>query len=143
LLPKGPKGRFTAGYFYRNGIFKSTKYPDVCLALMEYLTTPDQLRPVYDLSAGNMMPVFKNMINDAMWKKSPQRETVAKMVEFTVPQGYPGATKPWIQDAWMDHTICKMFNRVMVDGWDNDKAIAEAKAALQKWYDDWQAKLKA
>jgi hypothetical protein len=65
------------------------------------------------------------------------------MVEFTVPQGYPGATKPWIQDAWMDHTICKMFNRVMVDGWDNDKAIAEAKAALQKWYDDWQAKLKA
>ena len=80
---------------------------------MEHLTQPEQLRPVYDLSAGNMMPVFKNMINDAMWKKSPQREMVVKMVEFTVPQGYPGATTPWIQDAWMDHTITKMFNRVI------------------------------
>ena len=41
----------------------------------------------------------------------------------------------------MDHTMAKMFNRVMLDGWDNDKAIAEAKGVLQKWYDDWQAKL--
>ena len=142
LLPKGPKGRFTSGYYYQWGAFKSSKYPEVALALMEYLFAPDQLRPVYDLSAGNMMPVFKNMINDPMWKKSPARETVTKMVEFTVPQGYPGSTKPWIQDAWMDHTMAKMFNRVMFDGWDNDKAIAEAKAALQKWYDDWQVKLK-
>jgi len=143
LLPSGPKGRFTSGYYYQWGAFKSTKYPDICLALMEYLFSPDQLRPVYDLSAGNMMPVFKNMINDAMWKKSPARETVTKMVEFTVPQGYPGATTPWIQDAWMDHTTVKMLNRVLVDGWDNDKAIAECKAALQKWYDDWQKKLGA
>ena len=143
LLPKGPKGRFTAGYYYRAGIFNSTKYPKEALGLMEYITTPAQLRPVYDLSAGNMMPVFKNMVNDAMWKKSPQRETVVKMTEFTVAQGYPGATTPWIQDAWMAHTVCKMFNRVMIDGWDNDKAIAECKAALQKYYDDWQVKLKA
>ncbi len=143
LLPKGPKGRFTAGYYYRAGIFSSTKYPEAALGLMEYLTSPAQLRPVYDLSAGNMMPVFKNMMNDDMWTKSTQRETVVKMTEFTVPQGYPGSTTPWIQDAWMDHTVCKMFNRVMVDGWDNDKAIAEAKSTLQKWYDDWQAKLKA
>jgi len=143
LLPKGPKGRFTSGYYYRWGIFNTTKFPEAALGLMEYLTQPAQLRPVYDLSAGNMMPVYKNMMNDDMWKKSKQRETVVKMVEFTVPQGYPGSTTPWIQDAWMDHTICKMFNRVMVDGWDNDKAIAEAKTALQKWYDDWQARLKA
>ena len=122
LLPKGPKGRFTSGYYYQWGAFKTTKYPDEALALMEHLFSPDQLRPIYDLSAGNMMPVFKNLINDAMWKKSPQREMVTKMVEFTVPQGYPGATKPWIQDAWMDHTCCKMFNRVLFDGWDNDRA---------------------
>jgi hypothetical protein len=137
LLPSGPKGRFTSGYYYRNGIFKSTKYPDACLALLEYITNPAQLRPLYDLSAGNMMPVFKNMINDQMWKKSPQREMVTKMVEFTVPQGYPGSTTPWIQDAWMDHTVCKMFNRVLVDNWDNERSIAECKAALQKWYDNW------
>jgi len=42
----------------------------------------------------------------------------------------------------MDHTMAKMLNRVLIDGWDNDKAIAEANQALQKWYDDWQAKLK-
>ncbi|MCG3778599.1 MAG: putative ABC transporter-binding protein [Nitrospira sp.] len=143
LLPKGPKGRFTTGYYYQWGVFNTSKHPDVCLALMEHLFQPAQLRTVYDLSAGNMMPIFKNMINDDMWKKSPQREMVTKMVEFTVPQGYPGANTPWIQDAWMDHTCCKMLNRVLFDGWDNDRAIAEAVGIYQKWYDEWQVKLKA
>jgi multiple sugar transport system substrate-binding protein len=137
LVPQGPKGRFAYSYFYRAGIFNTTKYPKECLALIEYLMNPAQLRPVYDLSAGNMMPIFKNMINDPMWKKSPQREMVTKMVEFTVPQGYPGSTTPWIQDAWMDHTVAKMFNRVLVNNWANDKAIAECKATLQGWYDNW------
>ncbi len=35
-----------------------------------------------------------------------------------------------------------MFDRVMWEGWTNDKAIAEAPASLQKWYNDWQQKLK-
>jgi hypothetical protein len=34
--------------------------------------------------------------------------------------------------------MAKMLNRVLVDGWTNDDAIAEAEAALQKWYDQWQ-----
>ena len=139
LIPKGPKGRFTAGYFYQWGAFKNSKYPEESKALMEYLMAPDQLRPAYELSAGNMMPVFNNMINDQMFKKSPQRETLAKMVEFTVPQGYPGANKPWIQTAWMGHTMATMFGRVLFESWDNDKAIAEASAALQKSLDEWQA----
>ena len=48
LIPKGPKGRFTSGYYYQWGAFKSTKHPDEALALMEYLFAPEQLRPVYD-----------------------------------------------------------------------------------------------
>ncbi len=139
LLPKGPQGRFTAGYYYQWGAFKNSKYPDEAKALMEWLLSPNQLRAAYAESGGNMMPVFKDMINDQMFKISPQREVIAKMVEFTVPQGYPGANRPWIQTAWMDHTICKMFNRVMFESWDNDKAIAEASAALQKSLDSWQA----
>jgi hypothetical protein len=38
--------------------------------------------------------------------------------------------------------MAKMFNRVMIEGWDNEKAIKEATTGLTKWYDEWQAKLK-
>lgn len=140
-IPGGPKGRFVSGYYYQWGAFKTSKHPELCLQLMEYLFTPDNLRPYYEAGGGNMLPVYKNMLNDDMWK-DPARKVLADMVPNTRPQGYPGLTTPWILDAWMDHTMVKMVDRVLIDGWDNDKAIAEAQAALQKWYDDWQAKLK-
>jgi len=137
LVPAGPAGRFSSGYYYQWGVFNTSAHPELCLQLLEHLFAPDQLRPFYDAGGGNMLPVYKEMLNDEMWQ-DPARKVLADMVPNTRPQGYPGLTTPWILDAWMDHTMAKMLNRVLVDGWTNDDAIAEAEAALQKWYDQWQ-----
>lgn len=137
LVPAGPAGRFISGYYYQWGVFNTSAHPELCLQLLEHLFAPDQLRPFYDAGGGNMLPVYKEMLNDEMWQ-DPARKVLADMVPNTRPQGYPGLTTPWILDAWMDHTMAKMLNRVLVDGWTNDDAIAEAEAALQKWYDQWQ-----
>lgn len=139
-LPAGPKGRFVSGYYYQWGVFNTSAHPELCLQLLEHIFAPDQLRPFYEAGGGNMLPVYKDMLNDEMWQ-DPARKVLADMVPDTRPQGYPGLTTPWILDAWMDHTMAKMLNRVLVDGWSNDDAIAEANAALLKWYDDWQAQL--
>ncbi|MBX3011558.1 MAG: extracellular solute-binding protein [Caldilineaceae bacterium] len=136
-LPAGPAGRFVSGYYYQWGVFNTSANPELCLQLLEYLFAPDQLRPFYEAGGGNMLPVYKEMLNDDMWQ-DPVRKVLADMVPNTRPQGYPGLTTPWILDAWMDHTMAKMVNRVLVDGWSNDDAIAEAETALQKWYDQWQ-----
>ena len=79
-------------------------------------------------------------MNDEMCNY-PYRQFLKDIVPNTVPQGYPGMNTPWILDAWMDHTIVAILNRVIVDGWDNDKAIEEAAANYQKYYDDWQERL--
>jgi hypothetical protein len=63
------------------------------------------------------------------------------MIPFTYPQGHPGLTTPWVLDAWIDHTMAKMLNRVLIDGWENDAAVEEAEASLQTWHDDWQGRL--
>lgn len=136
-IPAGPAGRFVSGYYYQWGVFNTSAHPELCLQLLEHIFAPDQLRPFYDAGGGNMLPVYKEMLNDEMWQ-DPARKVLADMVPNTRPQGYPGLTTPWILDAWMDHTMAKMLNRVLVDGWSNDDAIAEAEAALQKWYDQWQ-----
>lgn len=136
-IPAGPAGRFVSGYYYQWGAFTTSAHPELCLDLFEQIFAPDQLRPFYDAGGGNMLPVYKEMLNDEMWQE-PARKVLADMVPNTRPQGYPGLTTPWILDAWMDHTMAKMLNRVLVDGWTNDDAIAEAEAALQKWYDQWQ-----
>lgn len=136
-VPAGPAGRFISGYYYQWGAFTTSAHPELCLDLFEHIFAPDQLRPFYDAGGGNMLPVYKEMLNDEMWQ-DPARKVLADMVPNTRPQGYPGLTTPWILDAWMDHTMAKMLNRVLVDGWTNDDAIAEAEAALQKWYDQWQ-----
>jgi ABC-type glycerol-3-phosphate transport system substrate-binding protein len=136
-IPAGPAGRFVSGYYYQWGVFNTSAHPELCLQLLEHILAPDQLRPFYDAGGGNMLPVYKEMLNDEMWQ-DPARKVLADMVPNTRPQGYPGLTTPWILDAWMDHTMAKMLNRVLVDGWTNDDAIAEAEAALQKWYDQWQ-----
>ncbi|MCE7981704.1 MAG: extracellular solute-binding protein [Caldilinea sp. CFX5] len=136
-VPAGPAGRFISGYYYQWGVFNTSAHPELCLDLLAHLFAPDQLRPFYEAGGGNMLPVYKEMLNDEMWQ-DPVRKVLADMVPNTRPQGYPGLTTPWILDAWMDHTMAKMLNRVLVDGWSNDDAIAEAEAALQKWYDQWQ-----
>ncbi len=136
-IPAGPAGRFVSGYYYQWGAFTTSAHPELCLDLFEQIFAPDQLRPFYEAGGGNMLPVYKEMLNDEMWQ-DPARKVLADMVPNTRPQGYPGLTTPWILDAWMDHTMAKMLNRVLVDGWTNDDAIAEAEAALQKWYDQWQ-----
>ncbi len=138
-IPGGPAGRFVSGYYYQWGVFSTSAHPELCLDLLEHLFAPDQLRPFNEAGGGNMLPVYKEMLNDEMWQ-DPVRKVLVDMVPNTRPQGYPGLTTPWILDAWMDHTMVKMLNRVLVDGWTNDDAIAEAETALQKWYDEWQAK---
>ncbi len=136
-IPGGPAGRFVSGYYYQWGVFNTSAHPELCLDLLEHLFAPDQLGPFNEAGGGNMLPVYKEMLNDEMWQ-DPARKVLVDMVPNTRPQGYPGLTTPWILDAWMDHTMAKMLNRVLVDGWTNDDAIAEAETALQKWYDQWQ-----
>ena len=136
-IPGGPAGRFVSGYYYQWGVFNTSAHPELCLDLLEHLFAPEQLGPFNEAGGGNMLPVYNNMLNDEMWQ-DPARKVLVDMVPNTRPQGYPGLTTPWILDAWMDHTMAKMLNRVIVDGWTNDEAIAEAQTALQKWYDQWQ-----
>jgi multiple sugar transport system substrate-binding protein len=140
-IPAGPAGRFVSGYYYQWGAFNTSAHPELCLQLMEYLFTPDNLRGYYEAGGGNMLPVYKEMLNEETWQGDPDRRVLAEMVANTRPQGYPGLTTPWILDAWMDHTMAKMLNRVLVDGWSNDDAIAEAEEVLWKWYNDWQEQL--
>ena len=141
--PKGPKGRFGIGYYHQWGVFKGTKNADACLDLLEYLLAPEQLRPVYDKAAGDRLPVFKNLLSDPMWAKSQGRQTIVDQVANTYPMGYTGPTTPWVVDAWLDRTVGAMCTRVVHEGWDSDKAIAEAETKIKKWYDDWQVKVEA
>ena len=136
-IPAGPEGRFVSGYFYQWGAFNTSSHSDLCLDLMAWLFSPEQLRPYYQAGGGNMLPVYQDMINDEMWQ-DPYRKVLANMVPNTFPQGYPGLTTPWVLDAWNDHTMVKMVNRVLVDGWEIDDAVKEADEALWKWYNDWQ-----
>jgi multiple sugar transport system substrate-binding protein len=139
-IPAGPAGRFVSGYYYQWGAFKTSDHPELCLQLMEFLFAPAQLQGYYEGGGGNMLPVYTEMLNHEMWS-DPYRKVLADMVSSTRPQGYPGLTTPWVLDAWMDHTTVKMLNRVLVDGWSNDEAIAEADEVLWNWYNEWQEKL--
>lgn len=139
-VPGGPAGRFISGYYYQWGVFNTSPHADLCLQMLEWMLSPENLQGYYEGGGGNMLPVYKDMLEHEMWQ-DPQRKVLADMVSATRPQGYPGLTTPWVLDAWMDHTMVKMLNRVIVDGWSNDEAIAEADAALWKWYNDWQALL--
>lgn len=139
-IPAGPAGQFISGYYYQWGVFSTSPNADLCLQMLEWMLSPENLQGYYEAGGGNMLPVYKDMLGHEMWQ-DPARKVLADSVPFTRPQGYPGLTTPWILDAWMDHTMSKMVNRVLVDGWSNDEAITEAQTALQKWYDDWQATL--
>jgi multiple sugar transport system substrate-binding protein len=140
LIPQGPAGRFVDGTFSQWGIFKSSQQVPLCFELTEWLLSPEHLRRYYEAAGGTFLPTYRNLLNDEMWQR-PHLQAVAEMIPYTYAIGYPGPTTPWALEAMDNDFIVRMLQRVLVEGWDNGRAIAEADEALWQIYDAWQEQL--
>ena len=140
LIPEGPAGRFMGGSFLQWALFKNDEGIGPCLDLSEWLFAPEQLQGYYEVSGGTYLPTYLQLLQDDFWQQAHLKDIVA-MVPYTYAVGYPGPTTPWAQETLGTDLIPKLIRRVLVEGWTNDEAIAEANETLEGIYEQWQEKL--
>ena len=136
-LPGGPLGVISPIGPQLRVISKSSPNADAALDLFEYLARPEYLSAYYA---------------DAIY--GPVRTDEAKLAVFdghdpilaglldlalkgTAP-GYPDVYNPAYADAMNNFVVPKMIQRVVIDGWDFDRAMDEAQTQTQVIYDKYK-----
>lgn len=139
--PAGPAGRFSPGNVSHWAIFKQPATVELCMDLTHWLLAPAQIRDYYAAGNGNYLPVYAALLSDPLWQE-PNLRVLADQAPNTADAGYPGPVTPWALEARSNAVIGTMIQRVLLEGWSHDDAIAEADAALWALYESWQERVR-
>ncbi|HEY3108079.1 MAG TPA: ABC transporter substrate-binding protein, partial [Chloroflexota bacterium] len=108
--PKGPAGEFGQVDVWSNMVFKASKVQDSAKAVLEHFVTPaDYSKYIRDLK-GRFLPVYKNLLEDPMWKGNPLYEnytTIAKNGRIMSHAGSPTAPVADIQTTYVIGDMCQ------------------------------------
>lgn len=136
-LPAGPKGIISP--INPNVRAVSAKSPniDAAKALIEHLANPDFMQQYFDVAIYG--PVLKNQAQlPAFNGENPILAGLLDLVANGTPPGYPDVYNTAYGDLSANFIIPKMVQRVVIDGYDFDKAMDEAQAQGQAIYDKYK-----
>ncbi len=135
-LPGGPKGIISPIDVQLRAITKASPLQDEAKALLEHLSSPEFMNAYFNVA------IYGPVLAD-------QEKLQAFDGTNTILVGLLGLAKNGTAPAWPDvnnaafadfgsnFIIPKLAQRVVVDGWDFDRAIAEAQAQGQAIYDKY------
>lgn len=135
-LPGGPKGIISPIEVQVRSITRSSPLQDEAKALLEHLSSPEFMNAYFNVA------IYGPVLAD-------QEKLQAFDGTNTILVGLLGLAKNGTAPAWPDvnnaafadvgsnFIIPKLAQRVVVDGWDFDKAIAEAQTQAQAIYDKY------
>jgi multiple sugar transport system substrate-binding protein len=133
-LPGGPKGVISPISPNVRAVSANSKNMDGAKALVEYLANPDFMKKYFDVAI--YAPVLKSQAAfDSFNGTNPVLKGLLDLVTSGTGPGYPDVYNTAYGDLSANFIIPKMVQRVVVDGWDFDKAMDEAQTQGQAIYD--------
>jgi multiple sugar transport system substrate-binding protein len=136
-LPGGPKGVVSPIDPQLRAIPKTSQNQDTAKALLEYLTNPTFLNEYYKVAIYG--PVLQDQAKLAAYNSGdPILAGLLDLVEKGTAPGYPDVYNPAYADAMNNFVIPKMIQRVVIDGWDFDRAMDESQTRTQEIYDKYK-----
>lgn len=136
-LPAGPKGVVSPLAPQLRAVPKTSKNPDAAKALIEYLSGPDFLSKYYKSAIYG--PVLADQSKFKAFDGSdPIHAGLLDLVKNGTAPGAPDVYNTAYADVSNNFIVPKMVQRVVIDGWDFDKAMDEAQAQTQAIYDKYK-----
>jgi multiple sugar transport system substrate-binding protein len=133
-LPGGPKGVISPITPNVRAVSANSKNPDAAKALVEFLANPDFMKKYFDVAI--YAPVLKNQAAfDSFNGTNPILKGLLDLVTNGTSPAYPDVYNTAYGDLSANFIIPKMVQRVVVDGYDFDKAMDEAQTQGQAIYD--------
>lgn len=135
-LPAGPKGQVSPITPQTRAITKGSANQDEAKALLEHLSSPEFMNAYFNVAIYG--PVLKNQEQlSAFDGKNTILTGLLGLAKAGTAPAYPDVLNAAYVDVGSNFVIPKMAQRVVVDGWDFDKAMDEAQASAQAIYDKY------
>jgi len=136
-LPGGPKGVVSPINPNSRVIPKSSQNQDTAKALLAHLAQPEFMKAYY--AEAIYGPVLNDQAKfDIFGGSNPILSGLLDLVQKGTPPAYPDVFNAAYADMSTNFIIPKMAQRVVVDGWDFDKAMDEAQTQAQAIYDKYK-----
>jgi multiple sugar transport system substrate-binding protein len=135
-LPAGPKGTVSPVTPNLRAITKASAMQDEAKALIEHLSGPDFMNEYFNVAIYG--PVLKNQEKlQAFDGSNPILSGLLGLAQTGTAPAYPDVYNAAWADLSSNFIIPKMCQRVVVDGWDFDRAMDEAQQQGQAIYDKY------
>lgn len=135
-LPAGPKGTISPITPQSRAITKSSAAQDEAKALIEHLSNPEFMNAYFNVAIYG--PVLKSQEQLAAFDGNNTILTgLLDLAKNGTAPAYPDVYNAAYADLSSNFIIPKMAQRVVVDGWDFDKAMDEAQIQGQTIYDKY------
>jgi hypothetical protein len=85
-------------------------------------------------SWGQMVPVFDRLRRDPYWQKNESYKAVLEAPKHARTPGYPGPVTPAAAEVVATNVLTDLCARVIVDGWDIERALQEADKRIRDIY---------
>lgn len=135
-LPAGPQGMISPITPQTRAITKSSPNQDTALALLEHLSQPDFMNAYFNVAIYG--PVLKDQEKlSAFDGENTILTGLLGLAKTGTAPAYPDVLNAGFADLSSNFIIPKMAQRVVIDGWDFDRAMDEAQAQGQAIYDKY------
>lgn len=135
-LPGGPKGIISPIDVQLRTITKGSPVQDEARALLEHLSSPEFMNAYFNVAIYG--PVLANQEKlQAFDGTNTILVGLLGLARNGTAPAYPDVNNAAFADLGSNFLIPKLAQRVVVDGWDFDKAIAEAQTQGQAIYDKY------
>ena len=135
-LPSGPKGQISPITPQSRAITKTSGAQDEARALIEHLANPEFMNAYFNVAIYG--PVMKGQETLAAFDgKNTILTGLLGLAKAGTAPAFPDVYNAAYADLSSNFIIPKMAQRVVVDGWDFDKAMDEAQTQGQAIYDKY------
>lgn len=135
-LPGGPKGVVSPIDVQLRAITKSSPMQDEAKALLEHLSSPEFMNAYFNVAIYGPVLADQEKLQAFDGSNSILVGLLGLAKNGTAP-AWPDVNNAAFADFNSNFIIPKLAQRVVVDGWDFDRAIAEAQATGQAIYDKY------
>ncbi len=134
LKPAGPRGRNHDVFLLSFAVFNGTKQADLARDLIRSIMSPGEAKKYMYQSWGQMVPVFDRLRRDPYWQRNESYKAVVEAPKYARTPGYPGPVTPAAAEVVATNVLTDLCARVIVDGWDIDRALQEADKRIRDIY---------
>jgi len=131
-FPRGPKGLVQPVTYGSRSIMKYTKVPELAKQFLWDSMEPGKMDR--ESAVSQWGPVLNAYLNFEVYKKKPFMKGLVDLSLRGEPQGHPDVFNDAWREQFLNTTISRMLQRVVVDSWSRDKAFAETVDVLNKIY---------